>query len=293
MCVSSRSSCCDGLKVGARPGSGKRETRRARARLRGRARLAGWDRADRRVHRSLHDSGYAVSAVAPSRLRHFAMSVGRLAKTDLIDDGDAREVRRDGRRTAGDAAEGQLPVPAGGSDGAAQRARRRPDEDRPDRGRADAGAKKVGKGVRADLDARITDLDVRIAAMFEEELEFGERHRIPLSGRGIGEIVAAAPCCRIPGPGRIGRRRAAALAGVAPVARDSGRKAGVHRIRRDGRDWGSRSTWWPSRRPTTIWICGNRASARSRRGRHSTSKPKCNTRPRPGFVLAFFGGLPT
>jgi len=153
--------------------------------------------------------------------------------------------------------------------------------------------KEIARGVWADFDARIADLDAQIAAMFAEEPEFGERHRIPLSGRGIGEIVAAAPCCRIPGPGRIGRRRAAALAGVAPVARDSGRKAGVHRIRRDGRDWGSRSTWWPSRRPTTIWICGNRASARSRRGRHSTSKPKCNTRPRPGFVLAFFGGLPT
>lgn len=47
--------------------------------------------------------------------------------------------------------------------------------------------------------------------------------------------MAAALFCRMPGPWWIGNRQAAALAGVAPVAGDSGRKTGARSIH-DGRE---------------------------------------------------------
>ncbi len=47
---------------------------------------------------------------------------------------------------------------------------------------------------------------------------------------GIGPVTAASPVARAGGPGAIGNRRAAALAGVAPFARDGGTLRGGRHI---------------------------------------------------------------
>jgi len=188
-------------------------------------------RLQRGVHRSLHDRGHAVSVVNPSWPKHFAMSMGRLAKTDRI---DAEMLAKFG------ATIDDLPATPPKGDFLSRL------EDRmvircklveirqmivQSTGEvAEDGATKAGEGTRADLDARIAALDADIEAMFEEDAEFGERYRILLSVRGIGKTVAAALCCWMPELGRIGGRQAAALAGVAPVARDSGKKEGPRRI---------------------------------------------------------------
>ena len=52
---------------------------------------------------------------------------------------------------------------------------------------------------------------------------------------GIGPALPAVPMARLPEPGRLDRRRIAALAGLAPHAADSGRSRGKRRI------WGGRA----------------------------------------------------
>ena len=52
----------------------------------------------------------------------------------------------------------------------------------------------------------------------------------PGVGPGVGPIVAATLIAELPELGRLNRRRIAALAGLAPIARDSGRRVGRRAI---------------------------------------------------------------
>jgi len=147
----------------------------------------------RSVHRSLHDLGHAVSVVDPSWPRHFAMSTGRRAKADRI---DAEMLAKFGAATA------DLPATPPRSDfllqlekmmvmrSACVEVRETMAQTIDELAYDDT--KEIARGVWADFDARIADLDAQIAAMFAEEPEFGERHRILLSVRGIEQTVAAA-----------------------------------------------------------------------------------------------------
>jgi len=81
------------------------------------------------------------------------------------------------------------------------------------------------------LERRVAKLDVRldrIIAAHREKRELAERlQTAPCVGPGIARTLVA----ELPEIGTLGRRQIAALVGVAPFARDSGRKQGTRWIR--------------------------------------------------------------
>ena len=81
--------------------------------------------------------------------------------------------------------------------------------------------------IESDLDA----IDREIAARIAADEELAERRQILTSIPGISEITAAAIITLVPELGTLGRAQAAKLAGLAPIARQSGRWRGQAFIR--------------------------------------------------------------
>ncbi len=189
-------------------------------------------RLHRAVHQSLHDRGYEVCVVNPRQARRFAEATGQLAKTDKT---DARML------AAFAAAFADLPATEPKSAFL---------DSLNDRMVARAQAVEIIKTMRQCRDEirevsakKPMDKIIKAAEREKETLETGiEEHiksdpdqarayRILMSVPGIGPVTAAALLGWLPELGQLDSRQAAALAGTAPFARDSGAKKGARRIR--------------------------------------------------------------
>ena len=73
------------------------------------------------------------------------------------------------------------------------------------------------------LQQGITGLDAKIAALIQSDQGLRRRSEIIQSAPGCGPDTAAVLCAEMPEFGTIGNPQAAALAGVVPSGRDSGR----------------------------------------------------------------------
>lgn len=69
-----------------------------------------------------------------------------------------------------------------------------------------------------------------MAALVKADPEMRIMARRLQTAPGVGPIVAATLIAEMPEPGQLDRRRIAALAGLAPIARDSGKRAGPRSI---------------------------------------------------------------
>lgn len=186
---------------------------------------------------ALAQAALPTSLVAPTRVRHFARATGQLAKTD----------RLDAQVLAQYAAQLQ-PAPTPPPD-AVQRtlqllvARRRQVDDMlvAERQRLDQQSlfPTASTGVvRADLEATIAFLEHRKATLDRELHAHLTQHPTwaePLallrSVPGVGLITAATLLAYLPELGTLSRHAVAALAGVAPMAAESGQWRGRRRIR--------------------------------------------------------------
>jgi len=187
-----------------------------------------------RVAAALAAAGLPVAVVNPRQVRDFARAIGRLAKTDPI---DAEVIAR--------FAEAIRPEPRPLPDEAAQTlaalvARRRElvalRTAEKNRLRQAAAA-----FVRRDLEDSIEALAGRIAALDQEIAQHVEsspiwraREDLLKSVPGVGPGLARTLIAELPELGRLGRRKIAALVGVAPFNRDSGTMRGKRTI------WGGR-----------------------------------------------------
>jgi transposase len=187
-----------------------------------------------RVAAALAAGGLPVAVVNPRQVRDFARATGRLAKTDRL---DAEAIAR--------FAEAVRPEPRPLPDAAAQTlsalvARRRElvalrTAEKNRLRQAEAG------WVRRDLEASIDALAERIAAL-DQEIDqhvkgspiWRARENLLKSVPGVGPTVARTLIAALPELGRLGRRKIAALVGVAPLSRDSGTLRGKRTI------WGGR-----------------------------------------------------
>ena len=189
-----------------------------------------------RMHRalvqSLHANGFAVSVVNPRQSRDFAKATGQLAKTDRV---DARMLAAFGLAFA------NLPQaqPRGAfldrlgdmlvarekvvDQRAALKATRSEVAD-------PVSAKELPATI-ARQNKAIAAYDRGIEALIAEDADHAESCRILQSIPGIGPVTAAALICWMSELGTIGNRQAAALIGVAPMARDSGTLKGARHIR--------------------------------------------------------------
>ena len=189
---------------------------------------------DGRLIAALAHAGRAYSRVNPRQAREFARASGVLAKTDRV---DARVLAEMGARL-------DLPVT-------------RPPE--PKRMRLAAKLKRrqqlvvMRQAERLRLDdtddrdiqreikamirllcTRIERLDAVIAEFLETDDTLSPQARRVMTVPGIGSVAGATLLAHLPELGQIDRRAIASLAGLAPLARDSGTMRGKRRI------WGGR-----------------------------------------------------
>lgn len=179
---------------------------------------------------ALQETGLPVVLVNPWRVRRFGEGLGTLAKTDPI---DARLLALYGER----AKPPRRPLP-GPSDRrmADLVARRRQllemvvaEKNRLEV--APAWLRRDIASLLAVLERRVTRLDAKVDAAIAEDPEQHETSEILQSAPSVGPGVARALIADLPELGALSRRQIASLVGLAPYARDSGRKSGIRKIR--------------------------------------------------------------
>jgi transposase len=187
------------------------------------------------VAAELQSRGYPVAVVNPRHIRDFARSVGILAKTDKL---DAKVIARYAATVK--------PAP-----------RNLPDSQTQDMGTILMRRRQViamltaeknrlyqaGPAVRehikehiAFLERELDDINKELNKMVEANPEWKEKSDIVQSVPGVGPNLTITLLADFPELGSLNRRQTAALVGVAPFNRDSGKMRGKRSV------WGGRNT---------------------------------------------------
>lgn len=185
---------------------------------------------DRVLREALEAAGVRFSRVNPRQARDFARAMGVLGKTDQV---DARMLAELGTRLQPPPTE---PLPASRRALQAYTARRRQlvglrkQEDTRLKQTADPDVRADIRSLIAVLERRIEKIEKEMLQIVHADTELAEVNDILQSAPGVGPIVAATLIAELPELGRVDRRAIAALAGLAPVARDSGKRSGPRAI---------------------------------------------------------------
>ena len=185
----------------------------------------------RKAHAALHGAGLKVAIVNPLRSRLFAEAVGTLAKTDRI---DAKMLAR--------MAESLKPAAAAPMPEAMEnlrelvRARQAAVDERTaliNQAGASACAFVKRELLRRQtaIAASIARYDKEIRRLIAADANLERRYRLVLSIPGIGAVAATALVIGLSELGSCSAKQAAMLAGLAPVACDSGDRKGARHIR--------------------------------------------------------------
>jgi transposase len=176
-------------------------------------------------------AGLPIAIVNPRQVRAFAKAVGQLAKTDAI---DAALLALFGARVR----PAVRPLPEAETQAlAALLARRRQLQDMlvSERQRLEkATMTKVRRDLRQHirwLERRVDDVDEDIDGAIKRSPVWRVKDDLLQSVPGIGPTVARTLLAELPELGQLDRRAIAALVGVAPFNRDSGRTRGRRYIR--------------------------------------------------------------
>lgn len=177
----------------------------------------------------LANSGLPVVVTNPRRVRAFARSTGRLAKTDKLD----------AKLLAHFAAAVRPPVRVLPSEeeeqltGLLTRRRQMVDMLTVEKNRLHT----VRPALRSDIEEHIAWLREKLSKLDEEIDHFVqatpiwvEKDAILRSVPGVGRVTSSTLLAMLPELGKLNRQQIAALVGVAPVNKDSGRKQGKRRV---------------------------------------------------------------
>lgn len=185
----------------------------------------------RPVAEALREAKVPVAVVNPRQVRDFAKALGHLAKTDVL---DAEVLAR--------FAAAVQPEPRPPADEHTQRLaelvrRRRQlvEMATAEKNRLRAASPQVRPGVERHLEwleREIAVLDEEIEGFKGED--WAERDRLLRSVPGVGPVLSATLLGCLPELGSLSGKKIAALVGVAPFNRDSGKKRGKRRV------WGGR-----------------------------------------------------
>lgn len=180
---------------------------------------APWDQA---LIRALEAAGVVFHRANPRRARDFARSMGLLAKTDAV---DARMLALYGARLP------LRPTPPVGAErlalqGLVARRDQLVEMRKTERVRLKTARDAVVidslQAVIALLDAQIRELERRIAVAAQAGPDLARDAAVLRAAPGIGPVAASVLLAALPELGKVDRRAIASLAGLAPVARDSG-----------------------------------------------------------------------
>ena len=197
----------------------------------------------RLAHRTLSQAGFATALVNPLRARLFAQAAGTRAKTDRVDAkmlailGEA--LRPNAAPPAPKAIEALQEVVHARQAATAERTalinRRAASQT--------AFLKRELTRRLKSLERHIDRLAAQIESLIARDDTLARRHDILLSIPGVGPAVAATLIADLPELGRLDRRAAACLAGLAPFADDSGNAHGNRHIK-GGRAQPRRALYW-------------------------------------------------
>lgn len=189
---------------------------------------------ERPLLRALVDAALPVVAVNPRQVRDFAKATGQLAKTDALDAqvlARFAEVIQPPLRVLPDPQTQEL---------AALLARRRQvlAMQRAEQNRLDRAPARVRKRIEVHLRwlrAELARLDTDLDDLIHQSPVWREREDLLQSVPGIGPVMSRTVLAELPELGLLNRKQIAALVGVAPYNRDSGRLRGHRAI------WGGRA----------------------------------------------------
>ena len=190
---------------------------------------------ERPLLRALVDAALPVIAVNPRQVRDFAKATGRLAKTDTL---DAQVLARFAEVIQPEVR--ALPDPQT-EELAAVLARRRQvlAMQHAEYNRLDRAPARVQQRIEAHLrwlHAELARLDEDIDDRIQQSPVWRERENLLRSVPGIGPVMSRTVLAELPELGLLNRKQIAALVGVAPFNRDSGRLRGQRTI------WGGRAS---------------------------------------------------
>ena len=185
---------------------------------------------ERRLTEKLQEVNLPVVLVNPWRVRRFGEGLGVLAKTDPL---DARMLAMYGERAKPE----RRPLPGIRQRQLADLVRRRrqliamivAEKSRLDT--ATASIRKDITSIVAVLERHVAKVDQKIDASIDADPEKADNKRRLLGVPSVGPGVARALIVDLPELGALSRREIASLVGLAPFARDSGKKTGYRRIR--------------------------------------------------------------
>jgi transposase len=185
---------------------------------------------ERTLTTALAAAGLPVILVNPWRVRRFGEGLGVLAKTDPL---DARVLALFGER----ARPPQRPLPGPRQREMTDLVRRRRQLISmivAEKNRLDTASKVIRRDIQSLvqlLERRVTKLDVRIDQAIAEDAERAKICMRLQTAPSVGPGVARALIIDLPELGALGRRQITSLVGLAPFAKDSGKKSGYRRIR--------------------------------------------------------------
>jgi transposase len=185
---------------------------------------------ERALTEALTAAALPVVLVNPWRVRRFGEGLGVLAKTDPL---DARVLALFGER----AQPPQRPLPGPRQREMADLIRRRRQLIAmivAEKSRLDTAPKIIRRDIQSLvrlLERRVTKLDQRIDQAIAEDPEKSENWNRLQTAPSVGPAVARALVVDLPELGALGRRQISSLVGLAPFAKDSGKKSGYRRIR--------------------------------------------------------------
>lgn len=175
-------------------------------------------------------AGLPVAVVNPRQAHDFAKAIGRLAKTDAIDAEAlalfAERVRPEPRPLPDDAARAL--------DALMQRRRQLLEMRAAEHNRlGTATAAKVRASLQAHiawLSKQLDKVDKELAAAIEASPVWRAKDELLQSIKGVGPTLSRTLLAALPELGALTRQEIAALAGLAPLNRDSGQRKGVRSI---------------------------------------------------------------
>ena len=185
---------------------------------------------ERALVAALRERAVVVSIVNPRQIRDFARAAGQLAKTDAI---DARMIARYGAAMR----------PAASETLGENQEKLRALRTRRQQVSEALVQEKNRLSTSIDRDARqsieeavefyrrqLQSLDEQLAQLMQADPAFRKKLDLLVSVPGVGPTTAAALTAELPELGRLNRRQAARLVGLAPINRDSGTLRGKRMI---------------------------------------------------------------
>jgi transposase len=182
---------------------------------------------------ALHNRGYAVHQAHSYRVKHFIRSMGQEAKTDRL---DATMLALYGRERKENL---RLYAPASKNQQDLKRLVLRREElvkmqTQEKNRQAGPMARELKTSFEAVLNAlkkEIKKIEMKIRACIKRDEMMEEKEAVLLTIKGIGEKTSYSLLALLPELGELDRKQVAALAGLAPYAKDSGKYTGYRSIK--------------------------------------------------------------